>query len=405
MFPNLLRLWTGPLPHQELFPDRPVNPFVQWFIHPVRRWLAKFYILFLQKNFGLRVIAITGSTGKTTTKDMLYSILIKISPAVITSDNGNPTYSIPQAILKCLPSTRFLILEMGVEYPGDMHFYTWLVTPDIGILTGISYTHTAFFGTLERLAAEKISLLSASPLAVSPADDPNSKLGFPSYTFGRSANCFTRIVSSVITSQLTTQIQLVTNGQSLSAELPALGTHFALPAAAAATVATLVDVHPQIIAHGLKTYIPSPHRLIPVTLPSGALLLDDTHNANPAATQASLEVLVQVTRLTRRSPVIVFAQMDELGQYEQSAHQQVGLEIKKLDIRNLLCLGPATLFTLKSAGFGQYFETLDSLTAAVRDLISSQTSSSGTCNLVILVKGSHSWHLENLVSALLLGRN
>jgi UDP-N-acetylmuramoyl-tripeptide--D-alanyl-D-alanine ligase len=392
MFPSLLRLWTGPLPHQELFPDRPVNPLVHWFFHPVKRWLAKLWLLVLQKNFGLEVIAITGSVGKTTTKDMLYSILSLFSETVATEKNITPTYSIPSAILKCRPDTRFLILEMGVEYPGDMIFYNWLATPNIGILTAINLTHTQFFGTLERLAMEKIKLLTSCEMAINNADDPNSKLSFPSYKFGRTPDCFTKIISSTIAPDLTTSVQLQINDQILTSSLPSLGVHLVSPAAAAATAAFLVHVPIQIIARGLDEFTPPPHRLKPVSLSNGALILDDTYNASPMAVTAALNTLKEVCRLTKREPVFVFGQMNELGKYEKDAHEEVGLEIRKLEIRNLFCVGPATKFTIKSAGFGNYFENQEDLRKAIIPYLSSK--------YCVLIKSSRSWELDKMVTRL-----
>ena len=392
MFSSLLRLWTGPLPHQELFPSRQTNPLIHWFFHPVKRWLAKFWLLFLQKNFGLKVIAITGSVGKTTTKDMLYSILSLVSPTVATQKNITPTYSIPTAILHCRPSTRFIILEMGVEYPGDMLFYTWLARPNLGILTSINLTHTQFFGTLERLAVEKIKLLTSSETAIINSDDPNIKIDFPAYKFGTSHDSFTKIVSSVITPELQTNIQLQVNSQELSSSLPSPGSHLAIPAAAAATAAFLVHVPVQIIARGLDEFTPLPHRLKPVSLSNGALILDDTYNASPMAVTAALNTLKEVCRLTKREPVFVFGQMNELGKYEKDAHEEVGLEIRKLEIRNLFCVGPATKFTIKSAGFGNYFENQEDLRKAIIPYLSSK--------YCVLIKSSRSWELDKMVTQL-----
>lgn len=398
MFPHYLRLWTGPLPHQELFPDRRVNPLVHWIYHPAKRWLAKYWLQFLQKSFGLRVIAITGSVGKTTTKDMLYSILSLVSPTVATEKNITSTYSIPSAILKCRTSTRFLILEMGVEYPGDMTFYTWLAKPNISILTSINFAHTQFFGTLDRYSAEKLKLLTSSTLAITNSDDPNIKLTFPAYFFGKDPKSYTQIIKSHLTPNFQTQIDLKVNGQPFTATLPVLGEHFSYPAAAAATAAFLVDVPIQIITRGLTEFTPPPHRLTPTTLPSGVILLDDTYNASPQAVTAALNALLQVSIMTKTTPIVVFGQMNELGQYEQSTHEQVGDQVRHLksQVKNmgLLCLGPATKFTIQKAGFGQYFDNQIDLLLAIQKILKENHQ------ICILIKSSRSWHLDELIGKL-----
>ena len=97
----------------------------KWIFHPIKRRIAKLYLLILRKFSGIRVIGITGSTGKTTTKEMLASILKLDGKTVYTIANIDPVYNIPTTILKCNLKTKYLILEMGVEYPGEMDFYLW----------------------------------------------------------------------------------------------------------------------------------------------------------------------------------------------------------------------------------------------------------------------------------------
>lgn len=393
----LLRLWTGPLPHQELYPDRKVNPLLHWFIHPLKRRIAKYYLLFLQRISGLKVIAITGSAGKTTTKDLLTNILSLEGPTVATRDNITPTYNIPSSILKCSMRTRYLVLEMGVEYPGDMDFYTWLARPDIAVITAINLTHTYHLGTLADVAAEKGRLLSAlttSGSAVINADDPNIQTGTSAqvFKFGTSPDNFVQIVNPVISPDLKTQMQLVINHKSYLINLSLIGRHFAASTAAAASAASLLSARPQNIVHGLETTPTLPHRMQLVPISDGPLVLDDSYNANPLAVIASLDTLIEISRLTGKIPVFVFGQMNELGQYEQPAHEEVGEKIKKLDIKYLFCTGPATKFTLATAGVGQYFETVDELTTAVSKFLNASHCT--------LIKASRSFHFETIVEAL-----
>ncbi|KKT57949.1 MAG: UDP-N-acetylmuramoyl-tripeptide-D-alanyl-D-alanine ligase [Candidatus Amesbacteria bacterium GW2011_GWB1_47_19] len=395
----LLRLWTGPLPHQELFPDRQINPLLHWFIHPLKRRIAKYYLLFLQRISGLKVIAVTGSAGKTITKNMLTSVFSLEGPTVSTLDNITSTYNLPTTILRCSMRTRYLILEMSIEYPGDMDFYTWLARPDGAVYLNANRTHTQYLKDVSVVASEKAKLIDAlvpSAPAVINADDPNINLPVSGsvFKFGASPNCFTQIKSSVISSDLKTKVELVINQKSFTIHLPFLGRHFAYPAAAAATIAILFNVHPQNIVYGLE-HSPVPSRrlyLIPVK--NGPLLLDDTHNANPLAVAASLDTLIEISRLTGNTPVFVFGQMNELGQYEQSAHEEVGLKIRKLKIENLLCTGPATKYTIAAAGTGQYFDTVETLSQRVIDF------SSRNSHLCILIKASRSFHFETIVESL-----
>ena len=135
--------------------------FKKWVIHPIKRRVAKYYLWFLRKFTSIKVIGITGSAGKTTTKEMLASILKLDEKTVYSFANIDPVYNIPTTILKCTLSTKYLILEMGVEYPGEMDFYLWLAQPDIGVITNIFPTHTEFLKDIEGVLEEKSKLIKS----------------------------------------------------------------------------------------------------------------------------------------------------------------------------------------------------------------------------------------------------
>ena len=336
MILSLLRLWLGPLPKQEIFPDRKYNPLVHWLIHPIKRRLAKYYLLILQKFFGLTVIGITGSVGKTTTKRMLHATLPN---SVATEDNTTPTYNIPTTILRTPPWTKYLILEMGVEYIGDMDFYIWLARPDIAVIAPINITHTLYLKDLKAVTSEKYKIAKYAKHLITYKDVKEA-------------------------------------GFNINAALVKKVTH-------------LLNV-----PFDLTSFTPPPHRMNFINLNNGSILIDDTYNASPLATKEALKKLVELSKKNNKTPVFVFAQMNELGQYEKPSHQEIGLEIRKLGIRNLFCLGPATKYTIQSAGFGKYYEVQEDLFKAVSPLIRNS-------QFAILVKGSRSWHLENLVEKII----
>lgn len=332
---NLIRLWLGPLPIEEIFPDKKPDFFLHWFIHPIKRRLAKYYLLILQKFFSLTVIGITGSVGKTTTKKMLEATLPN---SVATADNITSTYNIPTTILHTPPGTKYIILEMGVEYIGDMDFYLWLARPDIAVITPINLTHTVYLKNLETITSEK-------------------------YKIGQYAK------------------HLITYK-----DVKAVG--FEVNKTLVTKVAHLLNVPVD-----LKSFTPPVHRMNFINLKNGSILIDDSYNANPLATKEALKTLVATARKHQKIPVFVFAQMNELGKYEQSAHEEIGKQVSKLDIKNFFCLGPATKFSIKSAGLGHYFDNQEELFKSISPLIRNS-------RFVILVKGSRSWHLENLVEKL-----
>lgn len=338
MLLSLIRLWLGPLPKEEIFPDKNPDPFLHWFAHPIKRRLAKYYLFILQKFFGLTVIGITGSVGKTTTKKMLESILPN---CVATMDNITSTFNIPTTILKTPPFTKYLILEMSIEYIGDMDFYLWLAHPDIAVITPINLTHTVYLKDLETLTAEKLKITKFAKHVVSYRN--SKRQGFE------------------INQDLVSKVARILK-----------------------------------VPYNLDSFTPPTHRMNFMNLKNGSILIDDTYNASPLATKEALKTLIASAKKHHKTPVFVFAQMNELGQYEKSAHEEIGALVAKLDIKHFFCLGPATKFSIKSAGFGKYFENQEDLYEATQKLLL------GHWSLVILVKGSRSWHLENLVEKLLL---
>jgi UDP-N-acetylmuramoyl-tripeptide--D-alanyl-D-alanine ligase len=329
---------------------------------------------------------------------MLFSVCSLAGSTVKTADSVTSTYNLPTTILRCTPGTRFLILEMGVEYKGDMDFYTWLAHPDIGIFLNLSPVHSSFLGSLSDIAAEKAKLLFRSQVGIAYGDDPNISLDTPApvYKFGSKANFLVRILKSRITSNLTTQVDLLVNHDPLNLTLPFLGPQFGQNAAAVAAAAFLLKIPPETVKKGLETTPHPAHRLQPIRLKNGSIIIDDTYNANPLSVSESLKTLSLVSGAYSLVPVFVFGQMNELGQYEKEEHEKIGLVIKNLalEIRNfkLYCLGPATKFTIATAGFGQYFDDIDSLTSVIQKL------EIKNLKLVILIKGSHSWQMENLVT-------
>lgn len=383
------------MPAEELFPHRKVHFFIHWIAHPFKRRAAKIYLWYLRRFHNLKVVALTGSVGKTTTTGMLFSVLSQAGSTIKTADSVTSTYNIPTTILKCRPQTRFLILEMGVEYLGDMDFYNWLVTPDIAAITGIYLTHTSFLGSLDAVAAEKSKILKSAPIAVLNADDPLClSIVHPNiHYFGFSAKAdFVRIHSSTITPNLNTFVDLEIEESRFPVTLPLLGSHFAINAAAAAAIASLLGCPPGLISSGLSEYHLPSHRLQPIRLPSGLLFLDDTYNASPQAAFASLDTLLFLARLLNKTPVFVFGQMNELGQYEETAHTEIGEYLRKNDIRYLFAIGPATDHTIKAAHTGHRYPNLASLESDLRHFLRSSH--------IVLFKSSRSWHMDQLVENL-----
>ena len=309
--PNILRWWVG-----SKFPivriGEPMNPVKKWFFHPIKRRIAKYYLVFLQNIFGLKVIGITGSVGKTTTKEMVSSVLTQKYPKGVVWSHANidPTYNIPTTILKCSPKTRVLVLEMGIEYPGEMEFYLWLATPFIGVLTTIYWTHTQFLKNIEGVAKEKgklINGLSDSSWAILNEDD-NRVLGFRNntrakkLTYGTKNNSDVRARDIEITPELKTKFTLEMKDSTEKITLSLLGDHWVYSALAAAACGQIFNIQSSKIKAGLESVGLQTHRMVPLITKVGAILINDTYNSSPLGAIAAINVLVKVGKGRKKIP-------------------------------------------------------------------------------------------------------
>lgn len=325
--------WTGPIPQQSLRH----NFFLDYVVHPIKRHLAKIWLIIL-RNRGLTVIGITGSFGKTTTKDMLFFILNQNSPTVCSQENIDPVYNIPNTILRCSFQTKYLILEMGIEYPGEMDFYLWLAPPNIAVITGIGLTHTEFLRDTENIYTEKLKIKKYAK-------------HFIDY--------------SKVTPKFENSLEIATK------------------------IAEILNIKQEDIQTGLKKFTPPPHRMQVIQNSSGTTIIDDSYNANPTAVKLAIESLFSLAKKNKQEPVFVFGQMNELGKYEESGHTEIGELINKLKIKHLFTIGPATKFTIDSAKVGQLCEDVDDIFKNLQPFLNSK--------YIILIKASRSWHLENLI--------
>src|SRR3990167_7445889 len=261
---SLIKWWVTPkLPYQDVYglpllKEKGVLSLInyriiQWFSHPIKRRAARQYLRLLQHFTDIKVIGITGSVGKSTTSQMINSILKQNGSVVCTLPNVDSVYNIPNTILRCQPETKYLILEMSVEYPGEMDFYLWLAKPDIGVITNVFPSHTEFLGDVNGVLKEKGKLLlalSKSGKAVLNSDD------------ARLADFAGKIKAKVVRF----------NGK---------GDIIIQNSSAATRVAETLGVGPETVKKGLGSYEMPRHRLEIVKLKSGATILDDTYNSNP----------------------------------------------------------------------------------------------------------------------------
>ncbi|MCZ4123430.1 UDP-N-acetylmuramoyl-tripeptide--D-alanyl-D-alanine ligase [Streptomyces sp. H39-S7] len=278
---------------------------------------------------GLTVVGLTGSQGKTGTKDLLAALLSSVAPTIATIGSLNNELGVPLTMLRADAATRFLVLEMGARHIGDIAALTGLVAPDIAVVLNAGKAHLGEFGSREAIATTKGELvrgLAPGGTAVLNADDPRvvamrSLTEGPVLTFGRADHADVRMLGLALDPLGRPSFTLRTAGTSVPVALPLVGAHQALNASAAAAAGLAVGIPLDLATAALATVSLSKWRMELRDLTGGATLLNDTYNANPDSTRAALDALAAIQGGRR---IAVLGEMLELGDVSAAEHRAVG---------------------------------------------------------------------------------
>ncbi|MGW3040598.1 UDP-N-acetylmuramoyl-tripeptide--D-alanyl-D-alanine ligase [Kitasatospora sp. NPDC001159] len=279
---------------------------------------------------GLTVVGVTGSQGKTGTKDLLAAVLSGAGPTVATAGSLNNELGVPLTMLRAQAATRFLVLEMGARHVGDIAGLTGLVSPDIAVVLNVGLAHLGEFGSraaIARTKGELVQGLVPGGTAVLNADDPrvaamSALTDGPVLTFGRAAHADVQVLDLALDRLGRPSCTLRTAAASAHLRLPLVGAHQALNASAATAAALAAGVPLGLATAALTTASLSPWRMELRDLACGATLLNDTYNANPDSTRAALDALAAI-ECGRR--IAVLGEMLELGDDSAAQHRAVGV--------------------------------------------------------------------------------
>lgn len=295
----------------------------------------------------LRVVAVTGSNGKTTTKNLLQAILSAQGPTVAPKGSFNNQVGAPISMLRVDESTEYLVVEMGASHLGDIARLIAIVTPDVGIVLKVGLAHAGEFGGIDAVQAAKSEMVTELPptaVAALHGDDPRvaamAELTKARVVrFGQGADADVRGEAIEATAE-GTRFTLVAGGHRRAVRLRILGEHHVVNALAALTAAREFGVPLDDAVVAIEAVPRAERWRMEVLDPgTGYTVINDAYNASPDSTAAALKTLAQIARAGGRRSVAVLGEMAELGDFAQEEHDRVGRLAVRLDIRRLVVVG------------------------------------------------------------------
>ncbi|HQT80696.1 UDP-N-acetylmuramoyl-tripeptide--D-alanyl-D-alanine ligase [Ferrovum sp. JA12] len=354
-----------------------------------------------RKKINPFVIALTGSNGKTTVKEMMASIMrahalqigYEDNAVLATEGNLNNAIGVPLTLLALRSHHRFAVVEMGMNHTGEIAYLSKIAQPDIALINTVQRAHIGLLGSIEAIAQAKSEIfvgLDKEGVAVYPTDLSTSSI------LAQAANPYRQLTFAMgaaadITGAIKGEDLTVSGfGETLSVRLHIPGRHNRDNALAVTAACFAAGVRASEIIHGLESFSGVPGRLQAQFSALGALVIDDTYNANPDSVYAAINVLSE--REGRK--ILVLGDLGELGQFAQELHQEIGLRAKESGIDNLYVVGQLTHYSVASFGVNaHHYESVEEIIAVLKPQLNSETT--------VLVKGSRFMQMERVVKGLM----
>ncbi len=345
-----------------------------------------------RKQFTHPLVALTGSNGKTTLKEMITAILSVDNNVLATYGNLNNHIGVPLTLLQLRKEHDFAVIEMGANHHKEIEFLTQIARPNVAVLNNAGAAHLEGFGDLQGVAQAKGEIfigLGTQGVAIINADDK-----FADYW--KDSNTDRKVITFGINNKSTISGRLSSDGGlmikvgevEVRVNLKLLGRHNALNALGATAVSTVLGIKLETIVDGLESLQPVKGRLSPVAGINSTQILDDTYNANPDSAIAALDVLAQ-----RKNTAFVLGDMGECGDKAVEMHENIGEQARLAGIDRMYCLGEHSAKACDKFGEnGQSFNEMDVLLTSLKKDV--------TSDMTILIKGSRTMRMERAVEAL-----
>lgn len=351
---------------------------------------------FWRTQFKIPVVAVTGSNGKTTVKEMIGAILGETGPGCVTRGNFNNDIGVPLTLVRLRANHGYAVIEMGMNHPGEIEYLSRITSPTIALITNAAEAHLAGVGTVDDVARAKGEIftgLAADGTAVLNADDPHFPLwktltGFKKcLTFGLGDK-----VDVSAEYELTDKgsfIHLKTTQGEIDMRVPLLGRHNVMNTLAATGAAIAAGASLDHVKTGLEKLKTISGRLEVKRGISGARIIDDTYNANPASVAAGLQVLREFSG----ERVLVLGDMGELGSAAADIHFRVGELANRIGVQRLFTIGELSRVSVAAFGKGaRHFESHEALIEALQDCLHAE--------MTVLIKGSRVMRMERIVAGI-----
>lgn len=342
-----------------------------------------------------KVVALTGSSGKTSVKEMTAAILAQCGRTLFTKGNFNNDIGVPLTLLRLTPQDEYAVIELGANHIGEIQYTTQLVKPQSALINNISEAHLQGFGSLDGVAKAKSEIFLGLPekgVAIINLDcyrkewleSLKHKTVMTFSLLDTQADFYAKTISH----REQTHFILCTPIGEVTINLSLLGLHNVANAIAAAALAISVGANLQQIKEGLKLVQPVKGRLYPIKLNDDQLILDDSYNANIGSMTAAIHVLAA----QKGYRILVVGDMAELGVDSAKLHQKVGEEAQRAHLDCVVSVGQNSRLISQYSNIGHHFNDKDQATAFLRQLLTEHAVAT------ILVKGSRSSKMEQIIN-------
>ena len=353
-----------------------------------------------RQQFTLPLIGVTGSNGKTTVKEMIAAILDAACGAdqyLATRGNFNNDIGVPLTLLRLNSACKAAVIELGMNHPGEIAVLSAIAQPTVGLVNNAQREHQEFMESVEAVACENGAVfahLPADGIAVFPADDTYTNLWREyagqrkTLTFGFSDDA--DVSCTYKANDFGSELSVVSGRQNFSISLAAAGVHNVRNALAALACTLAIGIEQDAIVRGLQAFAPVNGRLQRKIAANGALVIDDTYNANPDSVRAAIDVLAQAAA----PRILVLGDMGEVGNDGRQYHEEIGAYARTNGIEHVLTLGDLASCTASAFGAGaHHYANLETLNDALAALVHAHAT--------VLVKGSRFMKMERVVQHLL----